>query len=353
MAINLATKFSTKLDERFKQRSLTDAWCGHNYDWNGVNSINVWTILTDELNDYDATASANRFGTPTEVQDELNTYVLTRKRAFTKTIDATNTQDQMFIKKASAFLKQMWDERYVPENDAYRLKTWANGAGLGMVGSALTKSTIIEAMLNACAELDDAAVPAENRVIFVRTDVSVKCKLATELGNNQNWTSKAIVQGKIAELNGCPIVAIPKSRMPAGVEFIIKYKNASADPSKMHMLRSHDDAPGIAGVLLEGLCRYDSFVMANKADGIYVYSTGGLAAPTITQSSNSVSISGTGTIKYTVDGSNPKTSSTAQVYSAAIAITKNTKVRAYAEQAGKLHSAIASFDAEYTTPAAN
>lgn len=345
MATNLATKFATKLDERFKMRSLTDAWCGHNYDWNGVNSINVWTILTDELNDYNAAASANRFGTPTEVQDELNTYVLTRKRAFSKTIDATNTQDQMFVKKASAYLKQVWDERYVPENDTYRLNTWANGAGLGMVGSALTKSTIIEAMLNACAALDDACVPQENRVIFVRTDVSVKCKLATELAGNRDWTNKAIVKGQITDLNGIPVVAIPKSRMPAGVEFIVKYKNASADPSKMHMLRSHDDAPGIAGVLLEGLCRYDSFVMANKADGIYVYSTGGLAAPTITQSSNSVSISGTGTIKYTVDGSNPKTSSTAQVYSGEIAISKNTKVRAYAEQAGQLNSAIASFDA--------
>lgn len=342
MAINLATKFSTKLDERFKMRSLTDAWCGHNYDWNGVNSINVWTILTDELNDYDATASANRFGTPTEVQDELNTYVLTRKRAFTKTIDATNTQDQMFIKKASAYLKQVWDERYVPENDTYRLKTWANGAGLGTVGSSLTESTIIKALLSACAEMDDACVPQENRVIFVRTDVSVKCKLATDLLGNRDWTNKAIVKGQVTSLNGVPIVEIPKSRMPAGVEFMIKYKNASADPSKMHMLRSHDDAPGIAGVLLEGLCRYDSFVMANKADGIYVYSVGGVAAPEITKDGNSVTISGTGTIKYTTDGSNPKTSSTAQVYSGAITVDEKTKVRAYAEQAGQLNSAIAS-----------
>lgn len=349
MAINLATKFATKLDERFKMRSLTDAWCGHNYDWNGVNSINVWTILTDELNDYNAAASSNRFGTPTEVQDELNTYVLTRKRAFTKTIDATNTQDQMFVKKASAYLKQVWDERYVPENDTYRLKTWANGAGLGMVGSALTKSTIIEAMLNACAELDDACVPQENRVIFIRTDVSVKCKLATELAGNESWTSKAIVKGKIGELNGTPIVSIPKSRMPAGVEFMVKYKNASADPSKMHMLRSHDDAPGIAGVLLEGLCRYDSFVMANKADGIYVYSTAGSAAPTITQSGNTVTITGTGTVKYTTDGSNPKVSSTAQTYSNAFTISKNSKIRAYAVATGKLNSAIASFDATFST----
>lgn len=348
MAINLATKFETKLDERFKGRSLTDAWCGKNYNWQGTNAISVWTLIAGDLYDYDSTASANRFGTPTEVDDELNTYALKKKRSFSKVFDVTHVQDQMFVKKAAAYLKQMWDERYVPEIDTYRLKTWANGAGLGAVGSAITKSNVVETVLMAFAGMDDAFVPAENRVVFMRTDVAVKTKLAAELGNNQNWTDKTIVKGKIAELNGAPIVSVPKSRMPAGVEFIVKYKNATADPMKLRMLRANDNATGYAGTLMEGLCRYDSFVLAQKADGIYVYSTDGLAAPTITQSGNSVTITGTGTIKYTTDGTNPKTSDTAQVYGGEIAITKNTKIRAYCEQAGKLHSAIASHDAEYT-----
>jgi hypothetical protein len=98
-------------------------------------------------------------------------------------------------------------------------------------------------------------------------------------------------------------------------------------------------------VLLEGLCRYDSFVMANKADGIYVYSVGGVAAPTIAVSAGKVTITGTGTVKYTTDGSNPKVSPTAQTYSAAFNISKNSKIRAYSAEAGKLNSAIASADA--------
>lgn len=345
MAINLATKYETKLDERYKQRSLTDAWCGKNYNWQGVNAISVWTLIAGDLYDYDSTASANRFGTPTEVDDELNTYALRNKRSFSKVFDVTHVQDQMFVKKASAYLKQMWDERYIPEIDTYRLKTWANGAGLGTVGASLTKNNVVEAVLMAFAALDDAFVPAENRAVFMRTDVAVKTKLAAELGNNQNWTDKTIVKGKIAELNGSPIISVPTSRMPDGVEFIVKYKNATADPMKLRMLRANDDAPGFAGTLMEGLCRYDSFVMAQKADGIYVYSTGGLAAPEISQSGNIVSITGTGTVKYTTDGTNPKTSDTAQVYSGEITITQNSKIRAYAEQAGKLNSAIASIEA--------
>lgn len=347
MSINLADKYEAKLDERFKKQSLTDKFCGHAYSWEGVNAIKVWSLFSPDLNDYDATASSNRFGTPKEVDDELNVYTLQKKRSFTNTFDITNVQDQMFVKQANAYLKQVWDERYVPEIDKYRLSTWANGAGLGAVGAALTKTTVMEAILNAHAEMDDANVPQENRVTFVRTDVAVKCKLASELANSQHWLDKTIVSGKIAEINGSPVVAVPKSRMPAGVEFMIKYKNATADPVKLRMLRANNDAPGYAGTLMEGLCRYDAFVMAQKADGIYVYSTDGLAVPTFSKSENKVTIAGTGTIYYTTDGTNPKTSQTAVLYDGPVAITKDTKIRAYAKQAGSMNSAIAAYDAVY------
>lgn len=351
MSVNLAVKYETKLDERYKKGSLTDKFCGNNYSWEGVNAIKVWSLESAELNDYDATASANRFGTPSEVDDEVNTYPLMKKRSFSKVFDETNVQDQMFTKKASAYLKQMWDERYIPEIDKYRLTVWANGAGLGTTGAALTKSTVMEAVLNAHAALDDANVPNENRVTFMRTDVVVATKLAAELSGNDKWTDSTIVKGKVAEISGSPVISIPKSRMPAGVLFMVKYKNASADPMKLRMLRANNDAPGYAGTLMEGLCRYDAFVMAQKADGIYVYAdtTTGLAAPTFSISSNTVTITAPSgaTVKYTLDGTNPKTSATVQT-GKSIAITKDTKIRAYCEQAGKLSSAIASYDAAYT-----
>ena len=351
--INLADKYETKLDERYKGRSLTDKWCGTGYSWEGVNSIKIWTILTSELNDYDSTATANRFGTPSEVEDELNVYTLLKKRSFSKTFDVTNVQDQMFVKKANSYLKQMWDERYIPEIDKYRLSVWANGAGLGTVGSALSKTTVIEAMLTACTALDDADVPSENRCIFLRSDIAIAAKLASELANNQNWTDSTIVKGKIAEINGVPVISTPKSKLPDGVQFIVKYKNATADPMKLKMLRANDNAPGYAGTLMEGLCRYDAFVLAQKADGIYTYGTTDkmCATPTFSISSNSVTIScatSTATIKYTKDGSNPKTSPTAQTYSSPVAITADTKFRAYASKSGLVNSAIGSYDAVHT-----
>ena len=350
MSINLAEKYETKLDERYRKSSLTDKFCGNNYSWEGVNAIKIWSLFNTELNDYTA-SGANRFGTPKEVDDEVNTYPLAKKRSFSATFDTTNVQDQMFVKKANSYLKQMWDEVYVPEIDKARLTVWANGAGLGVTGAALTKSTVIEAVLNAHAALDDANVPSEGRVTFMRSDVVVATKLSAELSGNDAWTTKTIVNGQIAEISGSPVVSVPKSRMPAGVLFMVKYKNASADPMKLRMLRANNDVPGIAGTLMEGLCRYDSFVLAQKADGIYVYAdtTTGLAAPTFSISSNTVTITAPSgaTVKYTVDGTNPKTSATVQT-GKSITITKDTKIRAYCEQAGKLPSAIASYDAVYS-----
>lgn len=347
MSVNLATKYETKLDERYQAGSFTDKWTGNNYNWDGVNTIKIWTLLTDELNDYTASGS-NRFGTPSEVDDEINTYALSKKRSFAKTFDETNVQDQMFIKKANTYLKQMWDERYVPEIDKYRLTTWANGAGnLTVNSTALTKSTIIAALRSGIETLDNANVPSEGRVIFMPPAMVTAYMLSSEMQYQQAFVADGVIKGQVGNFAGCPIVQVPDSRLPAGLEFMIKYKQASADPMKLRMLRANTDAPGICGTLMEGLCRYDSFVLANKADGIFAYfKTNACTAPTFSRSTTSLTItsSDSGTIKYTKDGSNPKTSPTAATYSSAVTVAVGDKVRAYVEKSGNVNSGIAAYD---------
>lgn len=340
MAINLASEYSDLLDKRFTQKSLTEAWCGHDYNWDGVNSINVWTIGQATLGTYTA-SGLNRFtggNAPTEIQDELNTYTLANNFSFAHTLDITNVQDQKNIKKANAVLKQIWDEQAVPKLDAYRLDTWANGAGSLVINStALTKSTIIEALLEGCAAMNNHLVNRDGRVIFVTESMAVKCKLASELQYNEAFTSKAIVNGQIAKLNGIPIVSIPDSWMPTGVEFMIKYKRASADPMKLKTMRAHVNPPGIAGTLIEGLVRYDSFVLAQKAYGIYVYAQSGASAnPTVAVASGTATFTSSGStaMYYTLDGSNPKTSPTRATYNSSskpASLTAGTVIKVYAE----------------------
>lgn len=278
MPINLMTEYSTRLDERFKQKSLTEAHCGHDYSWDGVNSIVVFSIDNMAVHDYDTEAAGNRFtegNAPTNIGDEKNTYVLTRKRSFSGIIEGVQNMDQKSIKKANALLKQTWDEVMVPEIDKYRLSTWATATGVQTSAStaALNKGNIIEALLTGQSALNNEYVPRDGRVCFISETNAIKCKLAQELQYNPSYTSKSLVNGECARLGGLPIVSVPDSWMPTGVEFMIKYKRSTADPTKLKMLRALNQVQGIYGTVLEGLTRYDSFVLANKAKGIYVYKT--------------------------------------------------------------------------------
>lgn len=358
MAVNLKTEYSPLLDKRFIQKSLTEQWCGHDYNWDGDETIKVWTLGQVQIHDYwtnNSGYTANRFtggNAPTELQDEINSYTLKNRKSFAATIDITNNQDQANIKKANSILKQVWDEQIVPLIDKDRLTTWATGAGSVTPGAALTKSTVIEAILNGTSALNNSLVNRDNRVCFVTESLAVKCKLASELQYNEAFTTKALVNGQIAKLNGMPIVSVPDDWMPTGVEFMIKYKRSSADPMKLKMLRSNNNVPGLAGTLIEGLVRFDSFVLANKAMGIYVYGgTGAVhAAPSAaTQSSGTLTITpaanSTKTF-YTLDGSNPKTSDTAAEYDSSskpTGVAAGTVVRTYSTRTGYLPSGIATF----------
>lgn len=351
--INLATKFETKLDQRFAVQSLTEVAVGNQYDWDGVNAIKVWTLDNPVLSDYNAAASANRFGEVSEVTDEVNTYQLLKMRSFAKTFDETNVQDQKFIKKATAYLKQVWDEVYTPEIDTYRLKVWAQGAGMGGYNStALTKANIVERMLTAQAELDSAGVPHENRYIFARASVIIKYKLADEFKTADGIMTKYVIRGQKGEVDGSPLISVPDSRMPKGVDFIIKYKQATADPMKLKKLRSNDNVPGIAGTLMEGLVRFDAFVLANKANGVYISASDSTAVVqnvSVTYSENKVTLASAtsgATVKYTVNGRNPKTDADASTYSAAFTVKSGDIVRAYASKAGLLNSAITEYKVE-------
>lgn len=353
MAINLATKFETKLDNRFVKNSLTEAACGNQYTFDGVNAIKVWTLNNPTINDYNASASQFRYGQVTEVQDEINTYQLIGKKSFASSFDETNVQDQMFVKKATVYLKQVWDEVFVPMIDKYRLEKWANGAGQGGYSStALTKSNVVEALLTANAALDDAGVPREGRFIFIKSDVAIKYKIADEFKTADGIMAKYVIKGQIGAVEDVPLISVPAKRMPAGVAFIVKYKQASADPMKLKKLKATVDPVGFAGTVMEGLVRYDSFVLANKADGIYVYATDAAKVAqnvAFTLSDTSLTLAtatASGVIKYTKDGTNPKTNAEALTYSASITVASGDHIRAYASKSGLLNSAITEYTVE-------
>lgn len=349
MAINLTSKYSPKIDERFKLTSITDAYAGKKYDWDGAQTVIVYSVDPVTLGNYNRSANGGRFGTVAELGDSKQTMTLSQDKAFTFSIDHGNSADQLNIKRCNEQLKSNWDEVCTPEIDTYRFRKWASGAGLSTInGTALTKSTVMEAIMLGSAAMSNKKVPKKNRALFIKESVYVFCKLSNEVVGIDTLGAKAVANGVVGYLDGMAVVPVPDSYLPDGINFIIKYKDSSVDPMKLKVLRVQKNPIGFDADV--GECRFyhDSFVLDSKINGIFVHAKDGMAAtPTGdngTTASGKVTLSSTTSdaiIKYTTDGTNPKTSATASTYSAAFTSPESgSVVKAYASKSGLIDSAV-------------
>ncbi len=270
MAINLAAKFDKKVVERFSKQSITDAFCGKDYDFTGVKTVKVYTVDTVATTDY-TRSGTSRYGTVTELGDTVQELTVSQDKGFTFSIDKGNAQEQYNVKQSNKALQREWDEVVTPEIDKYRLSAWAAGAGLTKTNAAApTKDTILEMLLTAGAAMNNALVPRVGRAIFIPESVYILTQLADQIITNDKLGEKAIVNGSVGMIGQMNVVPVPDSYMPENTQFLIKYKSSTVDPVKLRDYKIHVDPPGISGDLVEGRYIYDSFVLNTKNKGIYV-----------------------------------------------------------------------------------
>jgi N4-gp56 family major capsid protein len=272
MAVNLASKYSSKVDERFKLSSFTESVINQNYDWDGVNSVTVYSVSTAPMGNYTTTGNS-RYGTAAELDNTTQTMVLSRDRSFTFTIDRKNNQDTQMVMEAGKALARQIDEVITPEIDVYRLAAMsAAGIAAGNTATvAITASNAYSKFLDAGAVLDEKKVPVAGRVAFVTPAFYNFIKLdptftkATEIAQNM------LIKGQVGEIDGVKIVKIPSTYLPANTAFLLTHQIATVAPKKLQDYKTHDNPPGINGWLVEGRLRYDAFVLNNKANAIYVH----------------------------------------------------------------------------------
>ena len=350
MAVNLTTAYSSLIAERFKQQSFTDNYAGKKYTFDGSKSIVVYSVNKATLNDYDRTlnpfSSGSRFGAIAELGDTTQTLQMTQDKSFTFSVDSGNNADQLNIKQTNEQLKSNWDEVCTPAIDIYRFRIWAAGAGCGAAGAALTTSTAMTAIMKASALLSNRLVPRKKRVLFISETAYINCKLSTELVGIPNLGEASVANGKVGTIDGMDVVSVPDSYFPVGVHFIIKYVDSTVDPLKLKVLRVQKNPVGIDGDV--GECRFyhDCFVLDAKVNGIYVFGSSAnmLDMPTFTGTSSvTVACTGATTIKYTTDGSNPKTSSTASTYASAVSLSVGQTLKAFGSATNYVNSPIQEF----------
>lgn len=268
MAVNLAQKYSSVLDQVFTAGSYTDKYVNKKYDFDGVQTINVYTVTTVEPTDYKRSDTGDRFGGNNELQNVVTTYTLTNDKGFKLVIDRGNYEQTALAEKAGAVMKAEMEERVIPMIDADRLKAAATGATA--VSQAITAGTnAYTDILKAEAFLDEDKAPVEGRVLFVTPGYynTIKEYITTTMQADA-YNSKLISRGFVGELDGIPVVKAPTSYFPAKTNAVLWHRDALLGAKQLMNTRIKTDSELVDGTLLLGHFIYGSFVLNGKKKSV-------------------------------------------------------------------------------------
>ena len=279
---NLATKYSNKVDERFTKQSQAMMALNNDYEFTGVETAKVYSIPVVPLKDYSRSGS-NRYGTPDDLQRNVQTMTVKKDRAFTFIIDKGDKLQSQMVMDSGKALSRQTNEVMIPEFDAYCFKTLADAAtdAGNSDSTAPTKSNAYELFLKGMESLGDNNVPDQGRVAFCSYAFANLLKQDSAFMKYGNTSQEMLVKGVIGEVDGAKIVKVPSSRLPAGCAFILCHPLAATAPKQLEEFKTHDNPPGISGWLCEGRFIYDCFVLDEKVGGIYYQGGGKLKKLTV------------------------------------------------------------------------
>ena len=279
---NLATKYSNKVDERFTKQSQAMMALNNDYEFTGVETVKVYSIPVVPLKDYSRSGS-NRYGTPDDLQRNVQTMTVKKDRAFTFIIDKGDKLQSQMVMDSGKALSRQTNEVMIPEFDAYCFKTLADAAveAGNSDSTAPTKSNAYELFLKGMESLGDNNVPDQGRVAFCSYAFANLLKQDSAFMKYGNTSQEMLVKGVIGEVDGAKIVKVPSSRLPAGCAFILCHPLAATAPKQLEEFKTHDNPPGISGWLCEGRFIYDCFVLDEKVGGIYYQGGGKLKKLTV------------------------------------------------------------------------
>lgn len=268
MSINLASKYSSKLDQLFAKGSYTDQAVNQKYEFDGVRTINVYTVTTTDLVDYNRNSTGDRFGGNNEVQDTVATYTLENDKAFKLVIDRGNYEQQALAKKAGEVLRAQMDERVIPAIDADRIAAGA-AAAVSTSQAVPAGADVYADFMKANAFLDEAKAPVANRFAFVTPQmyVAIKSKIVSTVNANA-YNDKLLPRGFVGELDGVNIVVVPASYFPANTKCVIWHKDALLGAKQIIKTRIITDSELVDGTVLTGRFIFDSFALEAKKKAI-------------------------------------------------------------------------------------
>lgn len=278
-SINLATKYSSKLDQLFTAGSYTDRYINKKYDFTGAKTVEVYTVTTVDPINYDRTNTGDRFGGNNELEDVITAYTIGNDKAFKIAIDDGNYEQQALAKKAGEVMRAEMEEKVIPMIDANRLLKAAVGAAAVSQYLSPTSNDAYGDVLKMNEKLDECKAPISGRVLWVTPAFynTIKKEITTTI-HADGYNDKLMGRGFVGELDGVPVVKVPSSYFPTNTSAIMVHRDALLGVEQIKSARIIPDSELVDGKVLVGRFIYDSFILNGKKKAVAAIGTGTVSA---------------------------------------------------------------------------
>jgi len=351
--IHFDERYKKELMDGFNNASETDGLFDHSLDteFSGVRTVHVKSLKTEPLQNYDrgkSVGTGSRYGDTKEVGNEEQTFTMTQDKSLSLSVDKGNNAEVMDKHKVGAIMKAEREEHIIPEVDTYRLEKWAKDAGMHEVlPAAPTSDNIIELIVKNRNKQRNKGVKGAVSLLIPYEYLDT-LMLAKQWINLDSLGGKTLPKGTVGQISGMNVIPVTDERMPANAAFMMIHKKSVISPMKIKDFKGHVDPPGLSGDLIEFRMIYDAFVLGKKANGVLVGCLPNtvVTTPTITMEGANATIASAnaGTIYYTTDGSDPRYSVEAKVYTGPVTLKSGDQLRAYGAADKLFNSGVAAQD---------
>ena len=268
--INLASKYSKIVDERWATDSQAHLVLNDNFEFKGNKTVNMYSIAIAPLTDY-TRSGTSRYGTPNDLARNVQTMEVTQDKAFNYVIDKGDEVQSEYVCNPGSSLAREIREVIVPAFDIYCFGVMAQSAiDNGHYNTtAITASNAHEMLLKGVEHMCERNVPVENVYAFCTYSFGNLLMRDSSFIRYGDMAQKMLKTGQIGRADGIEIVMVAGNRLPAGAAFLLVHKDAVIAPRQLQEYKIHTDPPGISGTLCEGRALYDCFVLDEKSDGVY------------------------------------------------------------------------------------
>ena len=276
--INLAEKFVPVIDGIYKKASLTSILDAQTQpDFSGVNTVKVMKVTTTGLGDY---SKENGYANGNATL-EWEAMKLNEDRSAALTVDRMDNEETLG-QAFGVIMNEFIRTNVAPEVDAYRFSKYAKTANIGTTAAALADGeSVIKAIRAAITAMDEAEVPAEDRVLFITPTLyglvqdldTTKSKEALKRFASIVEVPQTRFYTDITLNSGADAWGYTKGAGAKDINFIAVSKSAVVQATKMALPKVFDPDTNQTkdAWLFQYRLYHDAFAYDNKVKGIYVH----------------------------------------------------------------------------------